>query len=393
MLSDLHAIRDVQALRPTASMNYAQVGGPRSLLALCLNTLSTRFPDGLDLLLVAGDMTDRAHDGPLQEVWADLHWLAQELGVPLIATSGNHDYDSRASHDPLPTKSLMSLEPPFPFGSVNDRNKYFAEQHAVYVDDRAIVVSANSAAHHGYITAGSAEHEHGRYSSIMPTFLHRSLSEQTGKPKFRIFLTHHHLNQLPNFDQEERSYSIGHEDVLRTLLDHGSWLVIHGHKHRGWIQYASGNGDAPPLVSASSFSADFGSGSFAEKVRHQFHVLELWPDEELEGVTGSRGIVHTWTHSDIGWRIAEAEEGLPGWTGFGWKVDVNALARRLARIVVREHSISGEELIALEPRIRFLTFDDQRRLREKLQFHEPPIAFFIENDGRIGELSLMESVS
>lgn len=364
------------------------------MLALCISAVRKKFSDGVDLVLVAGDMTDKADGGPLAEVWSDLHWLATELEAPLVATSGNHDYDSRGSQDPLPTKSLMSLEPPFPFGTEHDRNKYFAEHHAVFVDEHAVVVTANSAGHHGYVTNGSPEHEHGRYPSLLPKFLNRSLKSIADKPPVRIFLTHHHLNQLPTFDQEERSYSIGHEDVLRTLLKHGSWLVVHGHKHRGWIQYASGSGDSPPLVSASSFSADIGTGSFAKKVRHQFHVVEMSLDyKDLEGVTGSRGTIHTWTHSDVGWRIARRKENLPGHSGFGWKVDVTALSRRVAETILREEVMSGDDLIASEPRFEFLTFDDQRRLRKRLLSHDPPIRCIFHSDGRIQEISLMREVA
>ena len=243
VLSDLHAINDSSALRTTAAMNYAQVGGPRGLMNLCLTQIRSSVPEGIDLILVAGDMTDKANEGPLAEVWADLQWISSELEAPLVATSGNHDYDSRATQDPLPTKSLMGLDPPFPFGTEADRNKYFAEQHAIYIDDTIVVVTANSAAHHGYVVDGSPEHEHGRYSSMLPALLARSLEAVPEGPTIRVFLTHHHMNQLPDFDFDERSASIGHEAVVRTLLQHGSWLVVHGHKHRGWLQYASGSGD------------------------------------------------------------------------------------------------------------------------------------------------------
>jgi len=294
VLSDLHAINDIDRARRSAAMNYAFDAVPRGLLTLARDAVLRTFPEGIDLMVCAGDITDKANGGPLSAVWEDLHWLAGELDVPFVATSGNHDYDSRADVGKLPSKSLQALEPPFPFGSEEGRDRYFARQHAVYHDAKVVVVTANSAAHHGYVPAGVAEHDFGRYDESLPDSIKKSLAEVGSLPPIRIFLTHHHLNQLPEFDLDERSASIGHENVVRGLADHGDWLIIHGHKHRGWLQYASGAGDAPPLFSASSFSADFGSGAFADKVRHQFHILEVDSAPKGEGITGAHGRVTTW---------------------------------------------------------------------------------------------------
>jgi hypothetical protein len=391
VISDPHAVNDDKDVRTTPSMNYANGSAPRGLLQMCIAAVTGHFDDGIDLVLVAGDMTNQAGSGALELIWEDLQWLANELDAPLIATSGNHDYDSRAQDDPLPYKSLLSLEPAFPFGDENVRNKYFAEHHAIYSTEKVLVVTANSAAHHGYAHEGSPEHLHGRYSDALPDLLERSLKKVGDLPPIRIFLTHHHMNQLPSIDVEERSSSIGQEDVLRTLIDHGNWLVVHGHKHRGWIQYASGGGDAPPLLSASSFSADFEGGTFAEKVRHQFHVIELptTSGAPLEGVPGSHGIVTSWTHSRIGWSVANAEDDLPGVSGFGWKAGVSDVAARITEKLAVETVMTGTELIAFEPRLEYLTFDDQRRLVERLENQSPKVRTILDDYGRFQEVSIV----
>lgn len=395
MLSDLHAVDDRNRIRSGPSMNYALDGAPRALLETCKNAVIAEFPGGIDLVLVAGDMTDKATPTALEAVWNDLHWFAESLDAPLVATSGNHDYDSRAKDDPLPYKSLLGLNPSFPAGSRQDRNKYFAEHHAVFIRDKALVVTANSAAHHGYAHSGSPEHTHGRYSNVLPDLLEDSLNELGATaplPSIRVFLTHHHLNQLPNFDDEERSFTIGNEAVLRKLLDYGSWLVVHGHKHRGWIQYASGGGDAPPLLSSSSFSADLGEGPFVEKVRHQFHVIEIPTTSDTldEEFTGARGRVTSWTHSPIGWQLASASEDLPGKSGYGWKTSIRQLASRIKIWLESEISASYLELLQFEPRIQYLTFDDERRLIDALKRESPRMRFLISETGGIEELSMVE---
>lgn len=375
-------------------MNYAVEGAPRALLNMCRSSILEKYEGGVDLMLLAGDITDHANSKSLAEVWADLHWLAEKLEVPLIATSGNHDYDSRATEDSLPYKSLLKLEPSFPFGDDAVRNKYFSEHHAVYVNDQVIVITANSSAHHGYAREGSPEHAHGRYSDALPDLLERTLAAIEPKPRLKIFLTHHHLNQIPGMDVEERQSSIGHEDVLRKIAEHGSWLIVHGHKHHGWLQYASGTGDAPPLLSASSFSADLGGGSFAEKVRHQFHVVEFSSETaSLEEITGVWGRVTSWTHSAIGWSIASADDDMPGTTGFGWKTNIHSLALRLVEKVVEETVMSKDELLDYEPRLTYLTFEDLRRLREALSRINPLITLRLSALGDYEELVIQQEVN
>lgn len=391
VLSDLHAIHDLGRAREGASMNYALSSGPRGMLALTRDAVKEAFPDGVNIILCAGDMTDQADGGPLKEVWADLHWLANEFDSPLVATSGNHDYDSRASKDVLPYKGLQGLEPPFPFGEESDKDRYFSRQHAVFRADDVVVVSANSAAHHGYVKDGEPEHNFGHYDDALADQIEKSLSEVGELPSVRIFLTHHHLNQLPGFDTEERSFSVGHENVVRRLGEYGDWLIVHGHKHRGWIQYASGSGDSPPLFSSSSYSADFGEGSFADKVRHQFHVIEFGALSE-DGLTGAHGMVTTWTHHPLGWKISGKNEELPGRSGFGWKANVSRLASTLREAVISRLIMTDRDIVELEPRFPYLTFDDLRRLVGQLESGTPKVLSVFSNDGLLQELSLAEEV-
>lgn len=390
VLSDLHAVVDPDDVRMPA-LNYAHGSSARSLLQMCALALKERYPDGLDLLLVAGDMTDKASGGSLKLVWEDLNWLAHELDVPMVATSGNHDYDSRATETPLPYESLFDLQPPFPFGDSSTRDKYFAQQHAVYCDDNFLVISANSAAHHGYAVDGEQEHLHGRFAKSLPARMRETLSGIDSPPPVRILLTHHHLSQLPSFDLEEGSSSIGYDDVLEVISEFGSWIVVHGHKHRGYIQYANGGGDAPPLISASAFSADFGGGSFAQKVRHQFHVIEIPKDIErsLLDISGAHGSVTSWTHSRVGWSVAPATGELPGESGFGWKTSLHALAQKLRDELLTRVVLDEADLESFEPRMKYLAFSDQRRLLGYLDIGTPRVRAILTSEGRVRELSLM----
>ncbi|MDQ0540293.1 putative phosphodiesterase [Curtobacterium flaccumfaciens] len=389
VISDLHAVDDASKFRSEVAMNYAQTGVPRALMNQSYTAVRDKFPDGVDLVVVAGDMTDKAGGSALVKVWDDLNWLAHQFSAPLVATSGNHDYDSRASQSLSPKQSLMSLDPPFPFGTKAGRDHYFAQEHAVFVDQHFAVVSANSSAFHGYIPKGQEESEHGRFGEYLPGYIRESLDALNDLPPFKIFLTHHHLNQLPGFDTEEVSSSRGHEAVLRTLSDYGDWVIVHGHKHRGWLQYGSGNGDAPPLISSSSFSADFGSGSFSDKVRHQFHVLELREDDgSFADLNGQSGRIFSWTHSPLGWMEASASDDLPGVSGFGWKTNIWRLASVIRSEIVAKGVMEEADIETFEPRLRFLTFDDQRRLIRYLSDGDPKVDVDVHSDGRVREIVL-----
>lgn len=343
-------------------------------------------------MVVAGDMTDRAGGIALSKVWGDLHWLAEQLCIPLVATSGNHDYDSRATQSVSPKQSLMGLNPPFPFGTTADRDHYFAQEHAVFVNDELVVVTANSSAFHGYIPKGQKESEHGRFADYLPEYIKTSLDSLDSLAPYKILLTHHHLNQLPSFDTEETSSSRGHEQVLRALADYGDWLIIHGHKHRGWLQYASGYGDAPPLISSSSFSADLGTSSFADKVRHQFHVVELEPSSKAApGLGGQFGSVYSWTHSPIGWTEAIASDDLPGVSGFGWKANIHQFAASVRIEVSKKLLMDEADLEKFEPRLKYLTFDDRRRLINYLRTGSPKVEVSTHTNGSIREFALTKA--
>jgi len=389
VLSDTHAVDSVEMADAPPRINYGTADAPHPLLVQCRDAVQERYGDEIDLLLAAGDLTDLAGTVPLAKIWADLHWLSGELGCPLVATSGNHDYDSRGIEDVLPNLGLMQLEPSFPFGDSTVRDKYFAQHHALYASTDVVVVTANSSAHHGYSAAAGPEHDHGRFSKILPTFLRDSLDELGTLPQIKVMLTHHHLNQLPGIDSDERAAVVGAENVLATLSFYGDWIVVHGHKHRAWVQYASGGGDAPVLISAASLSADLGDDDFSKEVRHQFHVIEVERDVgDPVGTSTPRGRVLSWTFSPLGWHVASDDDVLPGVTGYGWRGSVHELAHRVRTVVTSQKFLRGDEVAAELPELSYLVFDDLRRLREILNQGSPRVRTLTTDEGEVAELVL-----
>jgi len=392
VLSDLHAYAGVRTDRSPSLLNFAHYPAEASRrFETCVEIVRQHGP--ISAILVAGDLSDWADEPALRQAWAQLTRMSAALDAPVLATAGNHDLDSRNLDNPLPNAALMRLKPPFPFGTRESRGTYFSEHHAVHLTQNYVTVSINSAAAHGYRFGGGEEHEHGRFTPDMVDWVRQSLVAAGPLPDVRILLTHHHLAQLPDIDLVEDARAHGSDEMLRMLSGFGDWIVVHGHKHRSWVQYASGGGDAPVLLSASTFSANLDDEmhpGFSERVDHQFHLLEIDHSTAAQDgawTGGSRGRIFTWSYSGVDWFPSGGGDTLNGISGFGWRVSVSNLAARIrwALTSVRE-KVSDEWLRAMEPRIEYLTFDDMNRLLRELESGDPAVRHVLREDGTLSEL-------
>ena len=378
VVSDLH-VQSGKADSTSGSTIFVDEPGADEIFERCSSAILSRF-DEVDGILVAGDMVNKADTAALAWTWRQLHSMGAALNAPIYATAGNHDLDSRGKGAPLPQDALMDLAPTFPFGDSTTRAKYFAEQHAVTITSTTLIVSINSCAHHGYSFKGEPELEHGRVTAAAAKWLQNSLNELGELPKYKVLIMHHHPVQLPDFDTDETSTMQGAELLMRVLSQFGDWLIVHGHKHRGWVYYAAGSGDAPVVLSSSSFGANLGSDDFGRIARRQFHLVEFHDS------AGPRGLVHTWTHDGVEWIEAGGGHMLSGQSGFGWKTSLLGLADRLRSQTLANDGVSKEELLALEPNIPYLSHDDRDRLSKFLKNHDSPVAVLRESDGNIREL-------
>ncbi|OZC97516.1 hypothetical protein CH275_25700 [Rhodococcus sp. 06-235-1A] len=405
VISDLHAHGGPDDDSAPSLLGY---GGARSqankMFDLCGSSVEEMGWSKVDAIICPGDIAHQADVTGLVNAWEDLNKLSVRLDAPLIATAGNHDYDSRGSGGPNPKASLMALSPLFPFehpkASDDPQMRYFSQDYAVYDTDRINLVSLNSSSHHGYDADGHPEYHHGRLGDVAATRLPGTLSVSSLNKRANVLLTHHHVVQLPMIDTRERSQMLDAELLLRTLEESGVWLVVHGHKHRPWIHTAHGGGGAPYIFSASSFSVNNGGNNFGNAFRNQFHVIEIQNSEIAESLSlDIAAKVHSWSWTGLdGWRRAGANDGLPGECGLGWRTGPHRLSSQIERWLEAHptNSASYQDLLEWEPRLDYLPPDDKQRVVEIMGSLDEPIRVSLDEAGRwlkIEKRILAEGVS
>lgn len=399
VLSDLHATSTKPGDKAGSWLTTGTQHDPREHPLIGITKYFVDRDLKADLLLVAGDICDKADEAALMMAWARLNELAGVLGAKLIATAGNHDLKSRDDSDEIDPRGLLyDLDPPFPAGDSETRDGYWARNYAV-VDSplqnstaaaRWRVVTLNSAAFHGYKSGGELELEHGRVTQRTTRRLHNDISALP-ESELSILLVHHHLMQLPHVDTAEKS-QIKDADLLVDLIDeHSPWIVIHGHKHRARILYAPGESSAP-VFSAASMSAFPIEKSATGGVTNQAYILRFAEESELElhelGVAGEFEALD-WVPGS-GWKRAAANSGmtLPGFGGFGWKPDSARLSRRLIKALAEsgETRFNRDDLLRIEPKLRYLSPAGIQYLRDKIQATNAKTELKCDEHGAIDQL-------
>jgi hypothetical protein len=338
------------------------------------------------LLLVAGDMTNRADPDALRYVWMELDLFAKHIGANLIATAGNHDLDSRHATGVDPRDELFALLPSFPIPSDSShRDRYWAHNYTICTQPGYRIVVLNSCGYHGYALDGAEEYEHGRVSRRTAERLRIDLDMLREPPPVNIVLVHHHLVQLPYVDLADKSQMLEAESLMSVLSDTGPWLVVHGHKHRARLLHAPGGGGAPLIFSAGSFSAFPSRELTAEGGRNQAYLLEFPTPAELDTAglaIGARFRAWDWTLND-GWQPAVPRSGLPGKGGFGWREVPRVIADLIVRAVANAplRQLSFADLCADITKLPFVMPNDLEQIARDLERREPGYVVRRESDG------------
>jgi hypothetical protein len=331
--------------------------------------------DGIrpDLVLCAGDITDRADPVALGQAWADVNDLASSVDSVLIATAGNHDLDSRHGREIDPRGVLFDLEPLFPHNTDSSRADYWSRNYCIVdgpAHDAGVawrVVTLNTSAFHGLSSDHGAELDFGRVSKRTTDRLAEDLAQRPPAAK-QLVLLHHHIEQLPDVDLHEQGQVREVEYLLPFLERTGPWLVIHGHKHRPFFMYARGGAGSAAVFSAASMSS-FAWGQASSITANQVHLIRL-ADPDATGVPelGIAGRFQSWAwRPGVGWTDADTTAGWPGRGGFGWRIDPAALARMLrSKLSGPTSALDYAALLAAFPQIRHLSPVDTENLIRQL---------------------------
>jgi predicted phosphodiesterase len=400
VVSDLHATSKPPGDAAGSWLTTTTPRNPTDHPLVGLRKHLTDLPDEVDLILCAGDICDKADEPALVMAWTDLVSIANDTGARLVATAGNHDLDSRLQHDLDPRGVLYDLEPPFPALDEVSRDEYWAKNYTIIDgppshDDPSVrrwrVVTVNSSAFHGYTGAEGPELAHGRVSPRTSRRLQLDL-EKRDPAHLNILLVHHHLEQLPHVDLADES-KIRDGEQLAALLDATSpWVVIHGHKHRARILFAHGEGSSATIFAAGSMSAYPYGQVAAAGVTNQAYILRFADETVLEEY--QLGVACEFTSiswiPDRGWKLANSDFGLPGKGGFGWRADPKSLATKLRKALqtAKATKLSFADMLALEPRLRYLSPAAVDALKMQLERQKPSITLSRTEHGLIESIAI-----
>jgi predicted MPP superfamily phosphohydrolase len=99
-----------------------------------------------DLLFCPGDLGEKAQPSAIHYAWGKLHELKGLLKAKhLVATTGNHDIDSRHAYNHHDAKGqLQTLDPKYPFASDGQNDKYWSRHFATIVGPTYRILNSSS---------------------------------------------------------------------------------------------------------------------------------------------------------------------------------------------------------------------------------------------------------
>jgi hypothetical protein len=318
-----------------------------------------------DALLCMGDITDKARPIGMRYAWQKLDEIKTALGAELlVATSGNHDCDSRYKYTDHDAKGvLQSLSPTYPFPDEGVADHYWARNFLLIERENYRVVSLNSSAYHGM---APEEIDHGRVSVATLARLKETLSS-TPERTVNILICHHHPHSHSELGLGEDDLMKSGQQLLELLGsgEYGRWIVAHGHKHHPKLTYAQGVGTAPVVLACGSLSACL-YPELGTNARNQFHIICVNLDEARQH--GLVGRIHTWEWTaGHGWADAQKGSGLPAVTGFGFRCDPIQLAKQVAVFVGRKKRLLWESIRQSIPEVDFILPAEYAVLRRQLR--------------------------
>jgi len=342
-----------------------------------------------DILLCPGDIADKADDAAMNYAWAELNAIALELGSSaLVGAVGNHDLHSRGAPglpagsgvpgNPSPSVSIRQLTPQFPLKDEEEARRYWADYVAVHSDEHCRIVTLNSCASHGYISEGDDEYKKGRFSHEAEVKL-KALIEKTDQRLINILLTHHHPQQVSDYQFVDNSTMIRGDRLIHLLGsgDHGSWMIVHGHRHVANFQLAPGDVDRPYVFSAGSVGVIHSPIHYPDRPTNQFYMIEFDLKKIADEGSGLFGTLMAWDwHFGKGWKPASDECRVPSRSGFGNRTAIASLAKKVHEHIVGSAQENAQgvvkalpelEVAASVPEILYLMPSERTKFKGQLE--------------------------
>ncbi len=362
VLTDIHVHDPVTHPSAPSHARRTPVGQPSHDPFLSLHELIATSHIEADLLVCLGDLGHQAHPESIIDSWTKIRTVQEKLGgIPLLATTGNHDVDSYRSYTPHdPTESVRFRLEEYPVAERHLRIEYWADDSCVIERDSYRIVLLNSSSlHHTKEDA-----RHGEVSVSAIARLNEKLGTST-KP-INILACHHHPQRYGDIDQDDYQ-ALRNSEELVAMLDNrpDSWAILHGHKHRPRVRYCAGSSSSPALFGAGSFSAML-SGE-VQSAGNQFYLLTFDPDAATSLGLELACSFQSWTwRLGSGWAPQNDGMGLPPVGGFGCRRAPRELATEIAAAIGNTRTYWAD-LLAAVPVMRFVGPDDLLQVCKRLE--------------------------
>jgi predicted phosphodiesterase len=354
IISDLHAVNDQDGSGGTSHVRMTQRGQAQLNPLDALRELVRDGTISADLVLCPGDLTDRADPEALAYAWAELVDIADALGAPLIATTGNHDVDSRhvrSDHDTL--GQLLSLDPHFPALDYNTANEFFARQFTTIEDGSTRVLVVDTCHFH---RDRKEEITRGRLAKRTV----RAIAERLGAPdapgeRLNIVLCHHHPLRWSHVADVADEIE-GGERLVALLEDRSeeSWLLVHGHRHTPEISYLGVTSSGPVRFAAGSVGAALPKTD-ASGLSNQIYQVRLRTAPQHGLAMVGEFTAWDWTTT---WEPAGFQSAIPHKGGFGFRANGRDLASWVLGLGLKD--LSWSDLVEHDARMSYLAPKDLR---------------------------------
>lgn len=290
-----------------------------------------------DLVLCPGDLVDQAQTEALPQVWKELSTIAKLVGAPQVyASVGNHDLTSRGGRQ-KPNAALQLLrEPHFPGTGRTDSAMYFAEDVLLTKRDNYRILNLNTCLYHQ-----STPRKTDRWQDLDKGYItqlsERELADElaaSDDSTFNIVLAHHHFTQFDDPTVVDDGIYNG-QYWLKWLFNNSKsrWLIIHGHKHVGSIEYVGTASKSSVVMSLGSFGAlisnpDGHSAGTGRFVRNQVYHLHLECDDT--NPYHMEGYYRAYSFVGNRWQESKVDDILPPRGGFGVVPDIRGISEKVA---------------------------------------------------------------
>ena len=229
-----------------------------------------------DIVVVSGDLLDRAHASGVPLAIAFLRGLADGLGLPperIIIAPGNHDVlregdDRYSRYDEIRSALYGQTRPAFSSQTLPHQR---IDHHLFQFNQGIEVVAFNSCEE----LDAAQQRDHGAVGIGQRDHAETILQRTDDKNYFRIAVMHHHLESPEGARRTDYSVMEDAGGMRRWLARQKFSLALHGHQHVDWqVSFDIDGWHLVVAAAASAGVAEYGRKEWSLAIAYQVIDVE-----------------------------------------------------------------------------------------------------------------------